>query len=160
MPRPRRCSRPDWMVPWAAWSSIRYGGWWPCLRQGGWCFMILEVPSNPSHSMNLWTESQTWEDFGFLGVSSSQICTAEPWLSTKVEATREVSVPSRSQAAASSVLAVTCGGDGGAAALGVLCILAQFGEGVASSAAWAQLLSAWREGGCCLLPSCKQNWHL
>jgi len=35
------------MGPWAAWASIRYGGWWPCLQQGGWSFMILEVPSNP-----------------------------------------------------------------------------------------------------------------
>ena len=49
--RPRRCSRPGWMGPWAAWSSIRYGGWWPSLQQGGWSFMILGVPSNPSHSM-------------------------------------------------------------------------------------------------------------
>ena len=21
---------------WAAWSSIKWGGWWPCLWQGGW----------------------------------------------------------------------------------------------------------------------------
>mgnify|MGYP001853466558 CR=1 FL=1 len=38
-----------------AWSSIKCGDWWPCLRQGGWSLMILEVPSNPSHSMILWT---------------------------------------------------------------------------------------------------------
>ena len=44
MPHPWRCSGPGWMGPWAAWSSIRYGGWWPCMRQGGWSFMILEVP--------------------------------------------------------------------------------------------------------------------
>jgi len=49
----RRCSRAGWMGPWAAWSGIRYGGWWPCLWRGGWSFMIFEVPSNPSHSMIL-----------------------------------------------------------------------------------------------------------
>jgi len=32
---------------------IRCGGWWPCLRWGGWSFMILEVPSNPGHSVIL-----------------------------------------------------------------------------------------------------------
>ena len=53
MPRPWRCSRPGWMGLWAAWSSITYGGWWPCLWQGGWSLVILEVPSNPSHSMIL-----------------------------------------------------------------------------------------------------------
>jgi len=26
-------------------------GEWPCLWQGGWSSVILEVPSNPSHSM-------------------------------------------------------------------------------------------------------------
>jgi len=35
-------------------SSIRYGGWWPCLWCGSWSFMILEVPSNPGHSVILW----------------------------------------------------------------------------------------------------------
>ena len=35
------------------WSSIKCGGWWPCLRQGGWSLMILEVPSNPGHFMIL-----------------------------------------------------------------------------------------------------------
>ena len=49
MPHPWRCSRPDWMGPWAAWSSIKCGGWWLCTWQGGWRFMILEVPSNPGH---------------------------------------------------------------------------------------------------------------
>ena len=53
MPRPWRCSRPDWMGPWAAWSGIRSDGWWPCMWQGGWRFMILEVPSNPGHSVIL-----------------------------------------------------------------------------------------------------------
>ena len=43
-----RCSRPSWMGLWATWSSIKCGGWWSCLWQGGWSFMILEVPSNPS----------------------------------------------------------------------------------------------------------------
>ena len=28
-------------------SSIKWGGWWPCLWQGGWRFMILEVPFQP-----------------------------------------------------------------------------------------------------------------
>ena len=45
-------SRPGWMGPWAAWSSIRHGGWQPCLQQGGWT-LILEVPSSPTHSMIL-----------------------------------------------------------------------------------------------------------
>ena len=48
------CSRPGWMGPWAAWSSIKCGGWWPCLWQGVWRFMILEVPSNPGHSVILY----------------------------------------------------------------------------------------------------------
>ena len=39
--------------PWAAWAGIKYGGWWPCLQKGGWSFVILEVPSNPSYSMIL-----------------------------------------------------------------------------------------------------------
>ena len=54
LPCPWRCSRPGWMGPWAAWSSIKCGGWWPCLWQGCWSFVILEVPSNPSRSVNLW----------------------------------------------------------------------------------------------------------
>ena len=51
MPHPWRCSGPGWMGLWAAWSSIRCGGWWPYLQQEGWSFMILEVPSNARHSM-------------------------------------------------------------------------------------------------------------
>ena len=51
MPHPWRWSRPSWMGPWATWSSIKCGGWWPCLWQRGWNSMILWVPSNPSHSM-------------------------------------------------------------------------------------------------------------
>ena len=31
---PWGCSRPGWMGPWAARSSIKCGGWWPCLQQG------------------------------------------------------------------------------------------------------------------------------
>ena len=54
MPHPWRCSRPAWMGAWAAWSSIKWGGWWPCLWWGSWRFMILEVPSNPGHSVILW----------------------------------------------------------------------------------------------------------
>jgi len=40
--------------PWAAWSSIKWGGLWLCLQQGDWSLMNLEVTSNPSHSMILW----------------------------------------------------------------------------------------------------------
>jgi len=54
MLHPWRCSRPGWMGPWAAWSSIRYGGLRPFLWEWGWNLMILEAPSNPSHSMILW----------------------------------------------------------------------------------------------------------
>ena len=39
------------LKPWTAWSSIKCGGWWPCLWWGNWRFMILEVPSNPGHSV-------------------------------------------------------------------------------------------------------------
>ena len=53
MPRTWRCSRPGWMGPWAAWSSIKCRRWWPCVWEGGWSLMIIEVPSNPSHSMIL-----------------------------------------------------------------------------------------------------------
>ena len=35
MPHPWRHSRPGWMGPWAAWSSIKCGGWWPCLWWAG-----------------------------------------------------------------------------------------------------------------------------
>jgi len=47
--------RPGWMGPWAAWSSIRYGAWWPGKEHRGWSLVILEVPSNLSHSMILCT---------------------------------------------------------------------------------------------------------
>ena len=47
---PWRCSRPGWMGPWAAWAGLKGGDWWPCLQQGGWSFMILEVLSYSSHS--------------------------------------------------------------------------------------------------------------
>ena len=49
-----------WMEPWAAWSSIRYGDCWPCLWWGGWSLMILEVPSNPSHSTIIWFICGRW----------------------------------------------------------------------------------------------------
>uniref|UniRef100_A0A8C9EX82 Uncharacterized protein n=1 Tax=Pavo cristatus TaxID=9049 RepID=A0A8C9EX82_PAVCR len=42
---------PCWMGPWAAWAGLKCGGWWPCLWWGGWSFMILQVPSNPGHSV-------------------------------------------------------------------------------------------------------------
>jgi len=49
-----RCSRQGCMGLWAAWSSIKCEGWWPCLsRVGGWRFMIFEVPSNLGHSVIL-----------------------------------------------------------------------------------------------------------
>ena len=31
MPHLWMCSRPDFMRPWVAWSSIKWGGWWPCM---------------------------------------------------------------------------------------------------------------------------------
>jgi len=57
MPCPWRWSMPGWMGPWAAWSSIKWGGWWPCLWRGGWRSMILEVPSNPGHVI-LWKSTE------------------------------------------------------------------------------------------------------
>ena len=33
--------------------EVECGGWWPSMCHGGWRFMILEVPSNPGHSMIL-----------------------------------------------------------------------------------------------------------
>jgi len=42
-----------WMGPWAAWPSAKCGGWWLCLWQRGWRFMILEVPFNLGHSVIL-----------------------------------------------------------------------------------------------------------
>lgn len=51
MPCPWRCSKPDWMGPWAAWYSIRYGGWRPYLQEGigaWWSLMSL-----PTHAV-LW----------------------------------------------------------------------------------------------------------
>ena len=45
-------SWPSWSLPTTI--SFRDFFCWPCLRQGGWSLMILEIPSNPSHSMILW----------------------------------------------------------------------------------------------------------
>jgi len=42
-----------WMSMGAIFSSSWHSGWQPCLWQGDWNLMILEVPSNPSHSMIL-----------------------------------------------------------------------------------------------------------
>ena len=39
-------------------SSIRYGGWGPCMQQGIWSLMILGVLSNPSHSVTLQRSSR------------------------------------------------------------------------------------------------------
>jgi len=54
MPHPWRCSRPGWMGPWAAWSSIR--GWWPCMQQGvGASWSLGPFQPKPSYdSMILW----------------------------------------------------------------------------------------------------------
>lgn len=54
---PWRYSRPAWTGPWTAWSSNRYAGWWPCLRQGCWNSMIFGVPYSSNHSMILWLVS-------------------------------------------------------------------------------------------------------
>ena len=62
MPHPWRCSRPGWMGPWAAWSSIKCEGWWPWLQQRDRRLMILEVPSNPSHSVILWNKERLKKD--------------------------------------------------------------------------------------------------
>mgnify|MGYP001858495769 CR=1 FL=1 len=35
------------------WVHIKYGGWRPCLWQGGWSLVVLEDPSNPSHALVL-----------------------------------------------------------------------------------------------------------
>jgi len=53
MPHPWRCLRPGWMGPWAAWSSITYGSWRPCLQQQGWSCRDVDPlgPFNPSHCM-------------------------------------------------------------------------------------------------------------
>jgi len=56
------------MVPWAAWSGIKCGGWWPCLWQGGWRFVILGVPSNLSRSM-----IQEFKDFKIQGIQEPKI---------------------------------------------------------------------------------------
>jgi len=44
-------ARLDWAL--AAWVGIKWGDRWPCLWQGDWSFMNLEVPSNPNHSVIL-----------------------------------------------------------------------------------------------------------
>ena len=58
----RTDSYPEEWVPgkvlglWATWSSWRC----PCSLQGGWARWPLKVPSNPKHSMILWS---TWVKF-------------------------------------------------------------------------------------------------
>jgi len=32
------------------------GDWWPCMWQGGWSLMILEVPSNPTQAFLLFCD--------------------------------------------------------------------------------------------------------
>lgn len=68
---------------------------------------------------------------GFSAVCRSQICTAEPWLRTEVEATQEMSVLSRLLPAL-SLLSPMEGMEMQQHSLS----FAQFGEVVASSAVW------------------------
>lgn len=53
MPHPWKCSNHVWMGLWATWSSWRC----PCPWQAGWNHMMLKVPPNSSHSMNLWLKT-------------------------------------------------------------------------------------------------------
>ena len=48
------------MELWATWCSGRC----PCSWQGGWNQVIFKVPSNPNHSMILWT---TWKSNNLSG---------------------------------------------------------------------------------------------
>ena len=60
MPRPCRCSRPGWMGPWAAWSSI-YSvrrSVAPPVAAGG--LEILEVPSKTSTECIILLLCQGW----------------------------------------------------------------------------------------------------
>ena len=66
------------MGPWAAWSSIKCGGWWPSLWQGSWRLVILEVPSNQSRSMTLWNGFEMINVFFFI--------LAQQWLCHSFEA--------------------------------------------------------------------------
>jgi len=54
MPRPSLEVCKARLDRWAAWAGIKRGGRWPCMQWGGWSFVILEVPSNPAHSVILW----------------------------------------------------------------------------------------------------------
>ena len=81
MHHPWRCSRPGWMGPWAAWSSIKCGGWQPCLWQGSWSLMILRVPSNPSHSVILWIWSDFQGQLYYVMVPQDVASLTSPWLS-------------------------------------------------------------------------------
>jgi len=50
MPHPWRCSR---MGPWATWSRIKCGGWWPCLWWGfGASWSLRSLPARAI--LNLW----------------------------------------------------------------------------------------------------------
>ena len=75
MPHPWRCSRPGWMEPWAAWSSIKCRGWWPCLWWRGWNLMILG--SLPTQAI-LWFKMQQSAD-SQLGNSSHVMQTKLFW---------------------------------------------------------------------------------
>ena len=58
---PWRCSRPGWMGPWVTWSSIKCGGWWPCLWRGG-----LEI-------YDPWGPSQPGPFYGSVTISLHQV---------------------------------------------------------------------------------------
>jgi len=51
MPRPWRCSRPGWRGPWA--TGLVNGEVGGLAWQEGGRFVILEIPSNPGHSVIL-----------------------------------------------------------------------------------------------------------
>jgi len=54
MPHLWRCSKQSWMEPWGTWPSTWFSGGQSCLWQVGWNVMILELSSNPGHSVILW----------------------------------------------------------------------------------------------------------
>lgn len=51
MPCPWRSLRHGWRGSWTAWCGTWSRCWQPCLWQRGWNLIILEVPTNPRHSM-------------------------------------------------------------------------------------------------------------
>ena len=55
------------MGPWEAWSGAWFSDWQPWQWQGGWNYMNIEVPSNPSHSviLSLYDHPQLHPAIGF-----------------------------------------------------------------------------------------------